>query len=248
MSALNCIIVDDDQFSTRIMSSFVSRTESVNLEKTFANAIEAVNFLSRPESNSIDVIFLDIEMPEMSGIEFLQAIDLKGKEVVIYSSQEKYALESYEYDVCDYLLKPVNYARFIKAIAKVKLAFSKRESQQESQEAGNSIFLKDNYGQVHKVNFADIAYIEAMENYVLVATTQQKIIVHVAMKKLMDVFPEEFIVRTHRSYAIGLRYIEKASVSEIEIRFQGEQKSIPVSRSYRAEVKKILGQTTQWCE
>ncbi len=162
---MNCIIVDDDKLSVKIIQEFVERTKELNLLGTFSTAVEALAILNSPLSQSVDLIFLDIEMPQMSGIEFLEALNIIPQ-VIIYSSQEKYALESYEYDVTDYLLKPVEFDRFLKALVKVKERIDRKESPvKESTE----IFIKNNSSLV-RLKYDDILWVEAMENYVVLNT------------------------------------------------------------------------------
>ncbi len=236
------------------MSGYFSRTNAVNLIQVFPNAIDAINFLSSPEGAIVNLIFLDIEMPEMSGIEFMRAINLTDKEVVIYSSQEKYALESYEYNVCDYLLKPVAYSRFIRAITKAQTSLDQKQDHskknndvEDNDNDSDVIFLKDNLGNVHKIRFADIAVIQAMENYVSVHTTKQKIIVHIPMKKIMESMPENYVQRIHRSFAIGLRYISKVNRDKIKVEFGVETQELPLSRTYSTAIKKTVSALSK-CE
>ncbi|HPI70099.1 MAG TPA: response regulator, partial [Tenuifilaceae bacterium] len=119
---MKCIVIDDDDISRRVIEDFITRTSFLTLEHSFAGAIEAVNFLK--SGNKVNLIFLDIEMPEMTGIDFLNSLD-QPPQVIIVSSKEKYALKAFEYHVTDYLLKPVNYARFFKAANKALESFDR---------------------------------------------------------------------------------------------------------------------------
>ncbi len=244
MAQVTCVIVDDDVFSTKIMSGYISRTNDVVLAQSFTNAIDAINFLSSHEGKSVNLIFLDIEMPEMNGMEFMRAMDLSRKEVVIYSSQEKYALESYEYDVCDYLLKPVSYARFIRAIGKARCALELREDPNagadDSTNDTECAFLRDNTGAVHKVKYEDIVLLETMENYVTVTTTRQKILVHIPMKKLVELLPQTYITRIHRSYAVGVKHICNVDKDKVVVELGNERVSLPLSRTYCHDLRKKM--------
>lgn len=133
---MNCIIIDDDQLSRKIIESFVERTDFLKLTHSFSNAIEALNSVTNEEK--IDLIFLDIEMPEMTGIDFLNSFK-STPQVIIVSAQEKYALDAFEYDVTDYLLKPVTYGRFFKAAEKAFKRLGKVESDNKKE-----IFIKKN--------------------------------------------------------------------------------------------------------
>lgn len=242
MPQVTCIIVDDDTFSAKIMSGYVRRTNDVGLAQTFSNAIDAINFLSGREGKNVNLIFLDIEMPEMSGMEFMRSIDLSGKEVVIYSSQEKYALESYEYDVCDYLLKPVSYARFIRSVGKARMALEIKEEEADEEPADDSecAFLRDNAGVTHKVRYDDIVMIEALENYVSVCTPRHKILIHSPLRKLVDTLPPQHVVRVHRSYAIGMRHICNVEKDKVVVELGREKVELPLSRVFGQDLRKRI--------
>lgn len=225
---MNCVIVDDDKFSTRIIEDFIERTEGLYLVGSFGSAVEAINKLSRPDSDRVHVIFLDIEMPEMSGIEFLKSLN-ELPQVIIYSSQEKYALEMYEYDVTDYLLKPVNYARFIKSIHKVRERFDKKENlARESTE----IFIKNNNSLV-RVKYDDILWIEALENYVVVNTVKDKFTIHFTMKSIADRMPVDKFARVHRSFIVNTSKIKSIEDNSVVIRSESGSKVIPIGKSYK---------------
>lgn len=242
MTQVNCIIIDDDIFSTKIVTGYISRTPGVVLVQSFGCAVDAINFLSTPEGNAVNLIFLDIEMPDLSGIDFMRAVDLRDKEVVIYSSQEKYALESYEYDVCDYLLKPVAYPRFIKAISKARVAMGQKANAEEEEDPtnGNFVMVRDNVGSTHKVNVSDVILIAAEQNYVSVKTTKGEIWVHIPMKKILEMMPEPHICRIHRSFAVGIRYISRMDKDTVSVESGGKSLDYPLSRSYSQNLKTVL--------
>lgn len=246
---MNCVIVDDDAFSTRIMSEFINRTSILNLVKTFNSAIDAIEFIAYA-GNKIQLIFLDIEMPEMSGIDFMKSINLTGTQVVIYSSQQKYALESYEYNVADYLLKPVTYSRFIKAVARVKSELemytrnktgaAEEEKKETEEEDGKVVLIRDSSGNLSRVKYSDIFYIESSENYVQVVTTQRKHIVHSTLAKFMVNIPKEYVVRVHRSFALGVRYIVGSDGMNINIANKTDKQTIPIGKTFKPELRKLL--------
>lgn len=245
---INCIIVDDDIFSTRLMSDFIRRTSVVTLLNTFDNAIDAIDFLTI-SPKPVDIIFLDIEMPEMSGLDFIKSVDVHNTQIIIYSSQEKYALESYEYDVCDYLLKPVNYTRFHKAINKAKAALGISATEENNETTDNNqrprqpdtddceIYIKDNSGAIYKVRYSEIIHIEALENYISVLTPTRRVTIHTTMKDFIEKIPDKFVVRTHRSHAIGKRYIKSISNNSIEL-LLGD-KTVPVGKSFKETIKTL---------
>lgn len=225
---MNCIIVDDDNFSVRIIEEFVNQTEGLALLGTFTNAIDSVNWLNNSEKEPVDLIFLDIEMPEMSGIEFLRALNVIPQ-VIIYSSQEKYALESYEYDVTDYLLKPVTYARFIKAVNRARERFERKENPVKQ---STEIFIKNNSSLV-RVKYDDILWIEALENYVIVNTFKEKYTIHFTMKSISDKMPSERFMRIHRSYIVNFSKISAIEDNSVIIRTESGNRVIPIGKSYK---------------
>lgn len=225
---MNCVIIDDDKFSTRIIEDFIERTDGLHLVGSYTSAVDAINKMSRTDAERVNVIFLDIEMPEMSGIEFLKSLT-EMPQVIIYSSQEKYALEMYEYDVTDYLLKPVNYARFIKSINRVKERFEKKETlSKESTE----IFIKNNNSLV-RVKFEDILWIEALENYVVVNTFKDKFTIHFTMKSIAEKMPADKFVRVHRSFIVNMSKVKSIEDNSVIIRSETGSKVIPIGKSYK---------------
>ncbi len=242
---MNCIIVDDDAFSMRIMTDFVRRTSYLTLVNTFNNAIDALEFIAFA-GNKIQLIFLDIEMPEMSGMDFIKSIDQKETQVIIYSSQQKYALESYEYNVSDYLLKPVNYARFIKGVRRSLDNFALRSQTPTTPAATpeeddkNVVLIKDSNGDMHRLRYSDIFFVEANENYITLYTPDAKLSIHNTLSKILKLLPPEYIVRTHRSYAIGKKYIVGADSNYIYIESSKMKKGIPIGKTFKPELKKLL--------
>jgi DNA-binding LytR/AlgR family response regulator len=225
---MNCIIVDDDNFSIKIVEEFVNRTEGLNLMGSFSSAVNAVNMLNNSEATPIHLIFLDIEMPEMSGIEFLKALNVIPQ-IIIYSSQEKYALESYEYDVTDYLLKPVTFGRFIKAVNRARERFEKKENPVKQ---STEIFIKNNSSLV-RVKYDDILWIEALENYVVVNTFREKFTIHFTMKSIADKMPADKFMRIHRSYIVNFSKINAIEDNSVIIKAEGGNKIIPIGKSYK---------------
>jgi len=225
---MNCLIVDDDKLSVKIIEEFVERTSGLNLVGSFTSAVEAVNMLNGSDACQVDLIFLDIEMPEMSGIEFLKAINIIPQ-VIIYSSQEKYALESYEYDVTDYLLKPVQYSRFFKAVDRARKLFERKELPVKQ---STEIFIKNNSSLV-RVRYDDILWIEAMENYVVFNTFKEKYTIHFTMKSISERMPTDRFMRVHRSFIVNFNKIKAIEDNSVVIKTELGNKVIPIGKSYR---------------
>jgi len=225
---MNCIIIDDDKLSTKIIQEFVEKTDDLNLAGKFDSAVSAINYLSKQDIESVDLIFLDIEMPEMSGIDFLKSLD-QLPQVIVYSSKEKYAIDSYEYNVTDYLLKPVQYGRFIKAVKRARERFEEKESVTRE---NNEIFVKNNSSLV-RVKYDDILWIEALENYVVLNTFKDKFTIHFTMKAISEKMPPERYVRVHRSFIVNINKIKVIEDNSVIINYEGGSKIIPIGKSYK---------------
>lgn len=230
---MNCIIIDDDDLSRRVIEEFVKRTEYLTLTQSFAGPVEAINYLK--QGNEIDLIFLDIEMPEMSGIEFLTTL-ARPPQIIIVSSKEKYALEAFEYSVTDYLLKPVTYARFFKAVNK---AFDVFANTRHDIDAEKEIFIKKNSSLV-RLKYNDILWVEALENYVVINATTDKFTIHFTMKAIESQLPATRFKRVHRSFIVNISRIASIEDNSIIIKLADGKKVIPIGKSYRDKLLKEI--------
>ncbi len=237
---MNCIIIDDDKFSTKIIAEFVEKTDELTLVGTYESAVSAINDLNKSGSKGIDLIFLDIEMPEMTGLDLLKSLNVLPQ-VIIYSSQEKYALESYEYNVTDYLLKPVNYTRFLKAINKAKEQNEKRD---ELTKSTNEIFIKNNSSLV-RIKYDDILWIEALENYVVLNTFTDKYTIHFTMKSIADKMPSTTFIRVHRSFIVNLAKIKVIEDNSVIVKTSDGSKIIPIGKSYKDKLMNDINLITK---
>ncbi len=237
---MNCIIIDDDKFSTKVIAEFVEKTEGLSLIGTYDNAVDGINYLNSKNSSGIDLLFLDIEMPEMTGMDLLKTLNVLPQ-VIIYSSQEKYALESYEYNVTDYLLKPVVYSRFLKAINKAK---ENAEEKSAITKSNAEIFIKNNSSLV-RVKYEDILWIEALENYVVVNTFKDKFTIHFTMKAISDKMPSDKFVRVHRSFIVNLSKINVIEDNSVVIKTESGSKVIPIGKSYKDQLMNDINLITK---
>jgi len=230
---MNCIIVDDDSLLRIIIESFVKKTESLNLLCSLSSAVEAVNLLNQNES--IDLIFLDIEMPEMTGIEFLNALSALPQ-IIIVSSKPQYALEAFEYDVTDYLLKPFEYSRFYKAVQKAL----ERQGKSRVHAKNDEIFIKQSTSLV-KLKYSDIVWVEAMENYVNINTFDEKYTLHFTMRAIEEKLPKKDFLRVHRSFIINVGKIQSIEDNSIYVKTHEKKKNcIPIGKSYKDKLLKEL--------
>ncbi|MDR2916850.1 MAG: LytTR family DNA-binding domain-containing protein [Tannerella sp.] len=230
---MNCIIIDDDSFVRKITEDFVKKTESLTLLHSLSSAVEAINVLN--SSENIDLIFLDIEMPEMSGIDFLNALG-SLPQIIIISSKDKYAIDAFEYDVTDYLLKPFVYSRFCRAVNKAL----ERQEKSRLHSKGDEIFIKHNFSLV-KLKYADILWVEAMENYVIINTYDEKYTIHFTMRAIEEKLPPKQFVRVHRSFIVNTGSIHSIEDNTIQIKTSDKAKnSIPIGKSYKDNLLKDL--------
>lgn len=240
---LQCMVVDDEEMSLTIVSRFIEKTSDLNLKYQFQDAIEAIQTLQKDEE--IDLLFLDIEMPEMNGIEFLQSLQEKSRnlQIILTTSQIEYAVDAFEYDVTDYLVKPIKYPRFLKSVQKVQEYFDQKQEggSKENGEKGaigalNSLFIKAD-GKITKVDLSDILYIEALADYVIVKTRNSKLIAHTTLKGLAQkLAPSNKFFRIHRSYIINVEHVSSIEDSYVKI----EDNNLPLGRSYKKDLYEKL--------
>jgi DNA-binding LytR/AlgR family response regulator len=223
---MNCIIVDDDKLSCKILEGFVSKSTSLNLVGSYSDSIAARNILTK--RHDIDLIILDIEMPEMNGFDFIGSLDFPPN-IIIVSSAEEYALKAFDFNVVDYLLKPVTYGRFCKAIDKTIRYFSRKE---EPNTGDEEIFIKKGSSLV-KLKLSDIVYIEALENYVTLNTHDDKFTIHFTMKAIESQLSSDVFIRVHRSFIINKSMIQAIKENSLDLNVGDNLKSIPVGKSYR---------------
>jgi len=231
---MNCIIIDDDKVSRILFEKYISNTESLNLLASFGSAVEAVSLLMSNEK--IDLIFLDIEMPEMSGIELLKNLE-SPPAIIIISAKERYALEAIEHNVIDYLLKPVPYARFFKAVNKVS---NLRKIKDESAIKDDGIFIKSTSNALVRLGYDEILWIEALENYVVVNTFDEKHTIHITMKAIESKLPEKMFIRVHRSFIINLHKVKLIEDNCVFIKSKAGEKSIPITKKFRNSLLEMI--------
>jgi len=224
---MNCIIIDDDPLSRKIIEGFIDKTDFLEIIGSFESPLAAFNAFN--EENEIDLVFLDIEMPEMSGLDFLNTLDSPPM-IIIVSGQEKYALEAFEHDVVDYLLKPIALPRFYKSANKAQKRFQEKESIQKHPE---EIFIKKKNSTLVRLRYDDILWVEALENYVTVSTFNEKFTIHFTMKAIENKLPAGIFKRIHRSYIVNLQRIEAIEDSSVIVKVEGGTKVIPIGKSYR---------------
>jgi DNA-binding LytR/AlgR family response regulator len=239
---MRTIVVDDDQLSRKVIEEFVNRTESLTLVNSYSNAVAAINDLQNLKIE-VDLIFLDVEMPEMTGIEFLKSLPT-APSVIIISAKEHYALEAFEYDVTDYLLKPVSYSRFFKAVSKVQKRVQMQRESTSFSENSDEIFIKKN-GVFLRLTFNDILFVEALENYVIVTTFKEKFTIHFTMKAILAKLPPQKFKRVHRSFIVNINTIKGIEETNVIVEVEEGKKLIPIGKSYKEKLMSDINLMTR---
>ncbi|MFT4521169.1 MAG: DNA-binding LytR/AlgR family response regulator [Bacteroidia bacterium] len=223
---MKCLIIDDEPLAQDVIESHLRSTPELTLVAKCNNAIEAAEML---KNQSIDLIFLDVNMPEISGIDFLRSLS-EPPLVIFTTAHAEYAVEGFELDAIDYLLKPISLERFQKAVSKAKEYFKiKNEDTAESTELDdNHIFVKANQKLI-KIDYDEIKYVEAFADYVKIFIPEKRIVTLQTMKNMERKLPEQKFCRVHRSFIVSLRHIESYNSSEVEV----NGVKIPIGKNYK---------------
>ncbi len=226
-----CLIVDDEPLAINVIKSFVERLDQLELVGTCSNAIDGFNTLAKEQ---VDLLFVDIQMPQMTGLEFLKTLKNPPK-VIITTAYREFAMEGYELDVADYLLKPISFDRFLKAINKVTDQPDLIRPAVSASEEDPYIFVREDK-KMRRIVVKDIQYIESIKDYVKIITDQHVFTTYLQISYLEKKLPEESFMRVHRSFIVGINHIKAYSSTDIEI---GDQ-SIPIGRHYKNQVMSQL--------
>jgi DNA-binding LytR/AlgR family response regulator len=230
---MTCIIVDDEPLAIEILESYMAKVEQLQLSGTFRNAISAFAFL---QNNTVDLMFLDIQMPKLNGIDFLRTLKNPPK-VIFTTAFRDYALEGFELEVADYLLKPISFERFLKSIAKVmhQSIAHPLPTHVKTEASDNFVYFKVDKKMI-KVKMNDILYIESVKDYVKVKTFEKEIITQQKISYLEESLPREQFLRIHRSFIVNRERIDAYSATDIEV----GKSHIPIGRNYKNDVMKML--------
>ncbi len=232
---MNCIVIDDENMARVIIRTLCDQIESLNLVEEFSDAIQAIKFLNE---NKVDLIFLDIHMPNFSGLDFIKTLKNPPK-IIFTTSDPQFAIEAFEYDfIVDYLLKPIELPRFQKAISKVKKTqiqslIPAKETNKDSVE--NDFYINIDRRLI-KIDLPTIYLIEAKGDYINIKTEDKNYVVHSTLKKIEEKLPESLFLKVHRSYIINLKKIIDIEDNSVLIK----KDVVPVSRSKRPELMKRL--------
>ena len=231
-----CLIIDDEPLAQRILERYIQEINSFELVQKCNNALDAIDIL---KNQKIDLIFLDINMPKLSGLEFLRSLT-NPPLVIITTAYAEYAIQGYELDVVDYLMKPFGMERFLKSIQKVHDILKPREYYQPEKNSGESkedqyIFVKSSK-KTYRISLDDILYVEALGDYVKIYTTDRMIISYHSMKNLETLLSPKQFPRIHKSFIVSLAKIELIEGNQVKLR----DRYIPIGTNFKAEFEKLI--------
>lgn len=237
---ITCLVVDDEPFARDLMENYIGRVPYLQPVAFCENAFDAINELQR---QPVDLLFSDIQMPNINGIEMIRS--LSNPPFVIFTTASKeHAIAGFELDAVDYLVKPISFERFLKAVNKARNNISQRWQQSTSTEPAkpkahpaNHLFVKDN-NKLTKILFEDIYYVEGMKDYIKIVCREKNIITYMRMKVIEDVLPPDQFLRIHKSYIIRLQAIKSIMGNTVEV-VNGQ--TVIISKSSRQDLKRLLG-------
>lgn len=220
---LRCIIVDDESGAIEILTRYVDRTPEIELIRSFRDSIEALTFLAE---NDADIVFLDIDMPNLDGMQLSELIRDKDIQVIFCTAYSEYAVESYEKEAIDYLLKPIAYERFFKAVQKAM----KTRSEEVKPEQTSKLFLKSG-PRIHQVDTGEVLYVEKKGHYVVFQTSRGELLSRMNMNDLMNTLSSDNFIRIHRSFVVAIDKIDTIEKHRVVVR----GKKIPIGESFRGD-------------
>ncbi|MGC1243948.1 MAG: LytTR family DNA-binding domain-containing protein [Chryseosolibacter sp.] len=231
---LKCLIVEDEPLARNLLADYVKKVPLLELTEATSNPLQALEIL---RNRAVDLMFVDIQMPEITGITLLKTLQKKPL-VILTTAYSEYALESYELDVVDYLLKPITFDRFLKAVEKAGQRVTQPAIQPPpvQEEKGNTfVFIKDGTKLV-KINYEDILFVEGLKDYVTIVTKTQKVVSLQRLKALETQLPADKFIRIHHSYIIAIKAVDTIHKGEVQI----GSHFIPISDSYRKAFKDFI--------
>lgn len=229
---IKTLIVDDEPLAIEVLENYVSQIPFMTHIGSCSNAIEADQILQEAD---IDLILLDVQMPQISGLDFLRSLKTTPN-VILTTAFSEYALEGFDLDVIDYLLKPIPFDRFLKAIHRVR---DRMSNETQSQENADYFFVKADK-KLMRVDLDDVVYVEGLKDYVIIRCTKDRIITLQTMKSLETRFPSQRFQRIHRSYIVNVEKIRAVIGHTVEVEEKGQLKHLPIGKNYRDEILRIV--------
>jgi two-component system LytT family response regulator len=234
-NAISCVVVDDEFPAVKLLADYVEKTSGLQLLLKTTSAMEALSFIS---DHKIDLVFMDVQMPDLSGIELMNIIKNRDTKVILTTAYTEYAIDGYEHDIIDYLLKPITFERFLVSVnkARIRIGNEKALTTPGQTPPPDYIFVKTEY-RIQKIPLASILYIEGLGDYITLHTTTGKILSLERMKNMEEILPSGSFLRIHKSYIINIGHIDFLEKGRIII----NKEYLPVGESYKEKVKQQLG-------
>lgn len=228
---INCIIIDDEPLARKGLKEYIADTDFLNLMAEFDNPVKAAELISRGE---VQLLFLDVQMPKITGLDFFKSLQ-NPPPVIFTTAYPEYALEGFEVNALDYLVKPISFERFLKSSLKAREYYEMREKNVVTQEASDFFFIKaDN--KLVKILFDEVLFVEALQNYVVVHTRTKKYMTYLTFKSVEEYLPPEKFIKVHKSFIVAVSNIDTIEGNDIRI----GQHHIPISRNQKEEVMERL--------
>lgn len=235
---MNCIVIDDEPLALDLLKDYIEKIPFLKLERTFTNPLEGLGYL---QENAVDLVFLDVELPYLSGIEFVKCLPTKPL-VIFTTAYEKYAVTGYDLEITDYLMKPILFDRFLRAVNKAyglvklnKKAPERSVTLPEKETQSDFIMVKTGYNTIN-INLNDILYVEGLKDYIKIHLTGKTILTLNSLKKLQEMLPESRFIRVHRSFIVSLPKIDSIQRSRIVI----GKTFVPVGENYKNAFKDVI--------
>ena len=230
MSEITCIIIEDEPLAVKVLSDYIGQVSYLRLKKVFRDAIQATEWL---HGNEVELIFLDIHLPKLKGMAFLKTLK-HPPAIIVTTAYHQYAVEAFDLNVIDYLLKPYEFERFLTALNKVPLNQPKSEVRVDETVVKDFLFITVQKKKV-KIQFSDIIYVESQKQYIKVVTIKKEYLSKMSTHEIEELLPSHLFIRIHRSFIIALSKIDSYSAEEVEI--QGF--TIPIGRNYRNSIDNL---------
>jgi DNA-binding LytR/AlgR family response regulator len=235
---IQCIIIDDRQEAIDIVVSHLESKPSVELIETFTNSIHGMEFII---NNSVDLVFLDIDMPDLSGIELIESLKEKNgfklPKFILTTGHQEFALKGFEYGVVDYILKPVTYKRFNQAIDRYLENYTPQKLDKPTL---TNFFFAESEGKKIRVDYEDIVYIEGSGNYISLFKKDKRLVLLKTLNDMEKILSSSAFMRVHKSFIVALKQIESVANNEAQIRYKNEIIPIPIGRTFKEEFRKRL--------
>lgn len=229
---LNVIVIDDEPLAINVLKNYIEKINELHLAETFSNALDASSYL---QSNEVDIIFLDINMPILDGFDFLESLQVKPM-VIITTAHEEYALKSFELEAIDYLVKPIPFPRFLKSVNRVIGLKKRLNNQQRDQLEKPHIFVKVDKKKLQKIYLEEIIVVESLKDYIRIKTLDDKYIIHKTLGSFTEELPSNNFIRIHRSFTVAVDKVNVVEGNSLEI----DGIRYTIGRSYINDVKKRI--------